>query len=121
MRSRCNNSNHGDYPYYGGRGIKVCERWDSFENFLEDMGERPEEMTLDRVDSDGNYTPENCRWVNRQEQAQNTRNTTLTKEKVLKIRKYLNEGFSLGSIAAMFGVSVQCICDIKKGRRWNNI
>jgi hypothetical protein len=72
MRSRCRSPTHSAYRYYGGRGIKVCDRWDLFENFLADMGERPEGMTLDRIDPDGNYEPGNCRSTH-SEQMRNTR------------------------------------------------
>lgn len=73
MRTRCLNKNRPDYPYYGGRGIKVCDRWSRFVNFLADMGERPEGCSLDRIDPDGDYRPGNCRWTDKTTQNQNRR------------------------------------------------
>ncbi len=72
MKERCYSAKANRYHVYGGRGIKVCERWlNSFTNFLEDMGERPEGMTLDRVDVNSDYTPKNCRWATYKEQSNN--------------------------------------------------
>jgi hypothetical protein len=75
MRSRCNCEGASSYPDYGGRGIKVCQRWDSFEAFLEDMGECPNDNhSIERKDVDGNYDPENCVWLPLPLQARNKRN-----------------------------------------------
>ena len=73
MLSRCLNPRNTYFRIYGGRGIKVCDRWMEFKNFLTDMGSRPEQMTLDRIDPDGDYCPENCRWVTIQENLDNRR------------------------------------------------
>jgi hypothetical protein len=75
MKYRCNNPKSNCYSYYGGRGIKVCERWNnSFENFLEDVGKKPEKSySLDRIDFNGNYEPGNVRWADKKTQANNRR------------------------------------------------
>lgn len=73
MINRCTNINSKDYKNYGARGIRVCKRWFKFENFLTDMGERPDNMTLDRVDNNGNYCKENCRWATIKQQHRNMR------------------------------------------------
>jgi len=71
MKERCQNPNSNRYEYYGARGIKICDRWQNFSNFLEDMGERPPGKTLDRINNNGNYEPGNCRWATQKEQIQN--------------------------------------------------
>lgn len=78
MRRRCNNPNSQVYRHYGGRGIKVCDRWmESFINFYEDMGDKPVGSSLERIDNDGDYEPSNCIWLPKSEQPNNTRRTVL--------------------------------------------
>lgn len=73
MRERCNNPKSRDYGNYGGRGIKVCARWDDFKNFAADMGDRPIGHSIDRIDNSRGYEPENCRWATTKQQLNNTR------------------------------------------------
>lgn len=73
MIQRCKNKKMKTWADYGGRGIIVCEQWKKFDNFLADMGERPKDRTLDRIDVNGNYEPGNCRWATKEQQAENTR------------------------------------------------
>ena len=77
MIQRCENPKNPDFSYYGGRGIKVCGRWKSFQRFFEDMGQRPVKTTLERVDNNGNYHPKNCIWASRIVQGSNMRSCRL--------------------------------------------
>ena len=80
MKGRCCNENDSDYAHYGGKGITVCDRWlNSFENFYEDMDDRPEGMSLDRINSNGEYSPENCKWATLDAQKANRRNCVFLK------------------------------------------
>ena len=77
MKQRCDNPNNPKYPTYGGRGIRICDRWRSFGAFLEDMGERPNGMTIERVDVNGDYEPRNCIWGSPEAQANNKTNNRI--------------------------------------------
>lgn len=77
MHMRCSNPDAESYPQYGGRGIKVCDRWKSFENFRDDMGERPRGASIERDDYNADYSPSNCRWASAKEQGRNKSNNAL--------------------------------------------
>ncbi len=86
MRQRCKNPNHEKYESYGGRGIRVCERWESYANFIEDMGRRPGSgYSLDRVDNDGDYEPGNVRWATQAEQLRNWRRGIMIEHNGLRL------------------------------------
>ena len=102
MIDRCFNPNNPRYGRYGGRGISVCDRWvNSFDDFLRDMGPRPEGCSIDRIDNDGDYTPENCRWATSAEQGENRSTTCLIEYDGLTLSHRGWErrmGFSRGTI-----------------------
>lgn len=122
MLGRCTNSKDLAYYGYGGRGITVCSDWKLFENFLADLGECPEDCVLDRINNEGNYEKDSCRWATRAESGQNTSTTVLTFENVVEIKRLLRlELYSRAKIARMFEVTPQTIHHIKSGKRWRNV
>lgn len=121
MRRRCNNLDNKAYPAYGGRGIKVCERWQkSFKNFLQDVGERPTaKHSLDRIDNNGDYEPGNIRWATMREQARNRRTSVIDQDSVDEARAlYATGRFTQRAIALKYGVSFQHMNNIINYNRW---
>lgn len=111
MRHRCLNKDHKHYSYYGGRGITVCKRWEKYENFYADMGERPAGMTLDRIDNSKGYCPSNCRWVSRREQSNNMRNNHRL--------EYKGENLTIAEWSRKIGISYGALWHRLKRRGWS--
>lgn len=120
MVARCSNPNLRIFKYYGGRGIRVCDRWLSFENFLADMGERPNGMTLDRINVDGNYEPGNCRWATHAQQMHNRRDTVLNWDLVDEIRGRFEHGEKQSSIARRLGLRIRLVCSVVHQQTWKD-
>jgi hypothetical protein len=123
MRQRCNSPGNPGYRIYGAKGVKVCNRWDKFETFLADMGDRPEGTSLDRIDSNGNYEPENCRWATKLQQNRNTSRVRLTEEICEAINAYVknypNSKRQLRKeLSVLLGLNVATIADYFRGRTW---
>jgi len=136
MKQRCLNKNNPRYSDYGGRGIKICQRWiDDFMNFYNDMGPRPDKnYSIDRIDNDGDYCPENCRWETNQVQCQNTRHNKFTADDIRYIRedyqKFVDgmDKFTkkfkkdkLEELAEKFNSSIHTIRGIISRKTWKNI
>ena len=103
MKQRCTNPKRHEYKHYGARGIKVCERWQLFANFIEDMGLRPTiKHTLERNDSNGDYEPGNCCWATRLEQSRN-REYSYSAEEDQELRSLAGHGLSFTQIAERLG------------------
>lgn len=146
MIDRCYRKTHNRFENYGGRGINVCERWlpdktkkygtEGFLNFIADMGEKPVgDYSINRVDNDGNYEPDNCVWSTRSEQQRNknpykqpnntgskNKSSKLTENQVAQIKRLLLEAeYTQMEIASMYGVSQVAISLIKRGKKWIHV
>jgi hypothetical protein len=118
MCDRCLNERHPNYADYGGRGITVCERWFKFENFLADMGPRADTKSLGRINCNGNYEPNNCRWESWPEQGRSRRSNKLTLAAAREIRMLSGRGYSNSELAREFGVNASSISKIIAGKQW---
>jgi hypothetical protein len=129
MLQRCSKPTRRDWPRYGGRGITVCQRWQRFENFLADMGACPESLSLDRIDNNGNYEPNNCRWATLEQQTLNRRSNggefhgsaKLKVADVTAIRELAANGMTHRALGSMFGVSHTNIGDIVRRKEWRQL
>lgn len=124
MIHRCYNEKSISYPNYGAKGIEVCERWYDpefgFDNFVSDMGERPEGHTLDRINPEGDYEPSNCRWADWQTQLRNQDRTKVKAEDIHLIFEMRKKGLLLKEIAKHFDCGIANISMILRGIRGPN-
>ena len=137
MTERCYYEKSARYHRYGGRGITVCERWKrksdkkatGFWNFVEDMGKKPDGCTLNRIDNNGPYSPENCEWATHETQASNrdqakgsrVGSSILTETQVIEIKNRLALGQGCSLIGRAYGVSPMTVGDIKHRRTWKHL
>jgi len=117
MIDRCSNPEHRSFAIYGGRGITVCERWADFEKFYEDMGPA-NGLTIDRIDNDKGYSPENCRWATRATQQRNNSRTRLNEEIVAAIRAEYAAGALQKDIGAKYGIADAYVSQIVNHKIW---
>jgi len=122
MKQRCYNHNYPDYKNYGAKGIKVCEEWLTFENFLEDIGDKPFNLvSLDRIDNNGDYEKSNIRWASYNTQAQNRSSTKLNPEIVREIRSKTLSKIEKDNLCKLYNISKNTLHDVIKNRTWKNI
>ena len=123
MRDRCNRSTNQDYQYYGGKGIVVCNEWNDYLEFKKwsilNSYEPNKNLQIDRIDSNKNYSPDNCRWVDAKTNQRNRDCIILNEEKANEIRTLIYSGLDDIEISKMYKVHKDTIRDIRTGRTWN--
>jgi len=121
MLQRCNNPKNKGYKNYGGRGIKVCTRWDNFINFYNDMGDAPEGLTLERKDNNVGYSKNNCVLESKAKQNQNRRSVVLTPELITKIRTKYKNGIGTNEIAEQLQLNKSTVGNAIYKNAWHDI
>ena len=124
MKSRCMTTTCHNYHYYGGRGITICNEWAksfiAFKKWAMSHG-YANTLQIDRINNDGDYTPDNCRWVTSQVNSQNKRNTRLTPDIVKQIRLLASQQVSQSDIARRFAIGVPTVHNVIHGNKWANV
>jgi hypothetical protein len=118
MIRRCTDPRDIGWPHYGGRGIEVCKRWFDLSCFVDDMGIRPQGMTIDRIDLEKGYEPSNCRWATITEQNRNRRTNVVNTKTAQAIREAAQSNRRQGDIAKAFNVSQSTVSRIASGKIW---
>ena len=128
MWARCTNTKHPSFPRYGGRGIVVCPRWRSFDNFLCDMGKSPDGFELERKNNALGYFPLNCCWASKRENAWNRRTTKLSTKKIILLRGLIKalgpnqtRHYQFGLLAGLFKVSINSIYNVATETCWKPV
>ena len=123
MKDRCYNPSQNGFKHYGGRGIAVCDEWQTFEGFMkwDKFGEWSPGQELDRIDNNGNYEPSNCRWISHQANSQNRRNSVLDQEAVMLIRIFSGSGVPNKTLDRWFGLYAGCTARVIKFKIWGNV